>query len=200
MKGEDTDRDTFIARAERELDMVGYTQLVNAYQLAKAFHRNQDRKSGERYFTHPRAVAEILLDFGPSSHEEVVTALLHDVVEDQYILPDFLRQAFGEKIARGVVTLTKYTVRLREHGRIEKVEIPTELYYRTIAQAEYFIRRGKMGDRLHNLRTMLALPSASKRNKVAETRQWILPFAYTTDERLAKAIDDQCSIVEASCM
>jgi len=192
MQGEDTDRARFIDRVRAELRTVDYVHLVNAYQLYKALHRGQERRDGARYMTHPRAVAEILLDFGPSSEEEVITALLHDTVEDAFILPDLLQAAFGPHVMHGVLMLTKYCVHLRDHGFIEKHKLDNAAYYGRLARADTFIRRVKLADRIHNLRTMDGMGTDHQRKQVSETRQFILPIATMTDDRMAAELEKLC--------
>jgi len=198
MQGEDTDRARFIDRVRAELRTVDYVQLVNAYQLYKALHAEQNRKDGARYVTHPRAVAEILLDFGPSSQEEVITALLHDTVEDAFILPHLLEAVFGPHVSHGVLMLTKYAVQLRDHGFIEKTKLDNPTYFARLARADRFIRRVKLADRIHNLRTMENMGTNHQRKQVGETRQFILPIARVTDERMAAELEKLCITWERS--
>lgn len=192
MQGEDTDRATFIDRVRAELRTVDYVQLVNAYQLYKALHAEQNRRDGARYVTHPRAVAEILMDFGPSSQEEIITALLHDTIEDAFILPHLLEAVFGPHVSHGVLMLTKYEVQLRDHGFIEKVKLDSPAYYGRLARADRFIRRVKLADRIHNLRTMSGMGIDHQRKQVGETRQFILPIARVTDDRMTAELERLC--------
>ena len=64
--------------------LVSYRAINNAYNLSKKAHANQLRGSGEAYFTHPLAVADYLVDMRLDS-STIITALLHDVVEDSEI-------------------------------------------------------------------------------------------------------------------
>ena len=68
--------------------------LLRAYDFAKEAHRNQRRASGEPYFIHPCAVAEILVDLGLDA-ETIAGALLHDVIEDTSATAEDVRREFG---------------------------------------------------------------------------------------------------------
>ena len=72
------------------------TFLVKAYRYAEKMHENQKRASGEPYFTHPCAVAEILVDLGLDA-PTVAAAFLHDVIEDTPATPDDIKCEFGDE-------------------------------------------------------------------------------------------------------
>ena len=69
--------------------------LLHAYDFAKDAHRNQRRASGEPYFIHPCAVAEILIELGLDA-DTIAAALLHDVIEDTPVTEEDVRREFGE--------------------------------------------------------------------------------------------------------
>src|SRR3989338_10162341 len=80
--------------------------LEKAYEFSKHMHRDQQRASGEHYFTHCEAVAETLLEF-KLDLPTVAAGLLHDVVEDTPVTAEDLKAEFGEEIARLVQGVTK---------------------------------------------------------------------------------------------
>ena len=77
-----------------------------AYDFAKLAHENQKRASGEDYFTHPCAVAEILVDLGLDA-ATVAAAFLHDVIEDTPVSEGDVRKEFGEEVLELVLGVTK---------------------------------------------------------------------------------------------
>ena len=87
--------------SEQERDI-----LVKAYEYAKEAHKNQKRASGEPYFIHPCAVAEILIDLG-LDYATIAAALLHDVIEDTDSTADDIKREFGEEILGLVGSVTK---------------------------------------------------------------------------------------------
>ena len=198
MLGEDTDRVKFIDRVTETLGRARYIQLVHAYQLYKALHGKQKRSDGSRYMTHPRAVAEILLDFEPTSYDEVIGALLHDTVEDAFILPEFILDVFGPDVANAVEVLSACKLRLLDHGFIEKTKLGKDVYFSRIAASTTVARRIKCADRIHNLRTMDSMGTDHQKKKVAETRRYIIPIAHNTDLRLANELERLCAQYEQS--
>ena len=80
--------------------------IKKAYNLSKKAHNNQYRGSGEEYFTHPLAVADYLIDMKLDS-STIITALLHDVVEDSEISLQNIKDEFGVEISKLVDGVTK---------------------------------------------------------------------------------------------
>lgn len=80
--------------------------VQKAYILSKTAHGNQKRHSGDPYFSHPLAVAEIIVDL-KLDQESIITALLHDVAEDTEITIEEIEKSFGEEIAKLVDAVTK---------------------------------------------------------------------------------------------
>ena len=80
--------------------------LLKAYAYAEEAHANQKRASGEPYFIHPCAVAEILMDLGLDA-ATIAAALLHDVIEDTEVTAEDIKDAFGEEVLTLVASVTK---------------------------------------------------------------------------------------------
>ena len=80
--------------------------LLHAYDFAKEAHSNQKRASGEPYFIHPCAVAEILIDLGLDA-ATIAAALLHDVIEDTEANEEDVRREFGDEVLELVSGVTK---------------------------------------------------------------------------------------------
>lgn len=149
--------------------------LDRAYVFSMVAHGGQTRKSGDPYFVHPLAVASILADL-KADPASVVTALLHDVVEDTDVTVEDIAARFGDEIARLVDGVTK----------LSKIEMKSE----ASKQAENFrklvvamaddmrVLLVKLADRLHNMRTLHHVPDPDKRRRVAlETMEIYAPLA-----------------------
>ena len=80
--------------------------LLKAYAYAEEAHANQKRASGEPYFIHPCAVAEILIDLGLDA-ATIAAALLHDVIEDTDVTAEDIKKEFGEEVLTLVASVTK---------------------------------------------------------------------------------------------
>lgn len=150
--------------------------IARAYRLAKDAHAGQKRESGEPYFEHVLKTAEILNQWH-LDEPTIAAGLLHDVVEDTRISIEYLRQEFGEEIAFLVNGLTKLKEKVKyRHTSEARVE---NLRKMIIALSEdlrvVFI---KLADRLHNMRTLSALPPAKQKRIAQETSEIYAPLAY----------------------
>lgn len=149
--------------------------IHKAYILSKTAHGNQKRHSGDPYFSHPLAVAEILADL-KLDQASIVTALLHDVVEDTEITIEEIEKDFGEEIARLVDGVTKL-------GKIESVHSNERVAenFRKLALAmseDIRVLIVKLADRLHNMRTLFYVPSKEKKiTKAKESLDIYAPLA-----------------------
>ncbi len=148
--------------------------LKKAYDLILSAHKFQRRRSGEPYVLHPIEVARICFDeigLGPTA---VISALLHDVVEDTDTTLEDINQAFGPKITRIVDGLTKldgtYNVENKQAENFKKV----------LSSLTYDVRVAliKMADRLHNLRTIGSMPRDKQLKIAAETAYIYTPLAH----------------------
>ncbi len=139
--------------------------IQKAYILSKTSHGNQKRHSGDPYFIHPLAVAEILIDL-KLDQQSIITALLHDVVEDTDVTIEEIEKDFGEEIAKLVDGVTKL-------GIIESIPSNERVAenFRKLALAmseDIRVLLVKLADRLHNMRTLAYVPSKEKRIKKAQ--------------------------------
>ncbi|QQG45189.1 MAG: bifunctional (p)ppGpp synthetase/guanosine-3',5'-bis(diphosphate) 3'-pyrophosphohydrolase [Candidatus Sungiibacteriota bacterium] len=171
------------------------TKISWAYWLAKSTHRTQLRINGERYFEHCRRVALNLVHYGPTDADEIITALLHDCLEDGFLPQDFIKALFGDFIAKGVEVLSKYRPRFNGAGIItEKIRISDDDYYRDISCAPSWIRRIKLADRLDNIRDLGVRTPERRQQYIQETKTYLMPLARITDERFLKALEERCEI------
>ena len=139
--------------------------IQKAYILSKSSHGNQKRHSGDPYFSHPLAVAEILADL-KLDQESVITGLLHDVVEDTEVTLDEIETEFGEEIAKLVDGVTKL-------GKIESIPSNERVAenFRKLALAmseDIRVLLVKLADRVHNMRTLFYVPSREKKVRKAQ--------------------------------
>jgi GTP pyrophosphokinase len=151
------------------------TGLDEAFDFAGLAHEGQSRKSGEPFVNHPIEVALILAEL----HMDTATlkaALLHDVVEDSDVSLDEIRKRFGDEVADLVDGVTKL-------GKIEFESLSeaqsNNLRKMLIAMAKDIrVILIKLADRLHNMRTLAALPEERRYDKARETMEIYAPLAH----------------------
>ncbi len=149
--------------------------VQKAYECAREAHQNQFRASGDAYISHPLGVARILAESGFEPHT-VAAALLHDVVEDTEVSLDQLREDFGDEIAALVDGVTKLD-RIEFHSR--EAQQAATLRKMIIAMAsDIRVLVIKIADRLHNMRTIKALPVEKMRRVAQETLDIYAPLAH----------------------
>ncbi len=147
--------------------------IERAYDVAAHYHRHQKRKSGDPYITHPLAVATILAELGMNT-ETLCAALLHDTVEDTPYTLDQLSAEFGEEIAALVDGVTKLDkVKYGEAAEAETVRKMVVAMSRDIRVLVI-----KLGDRLHNMRTLRYMPRHKQEKKARETLEVFAPLAH----------------------
>jgi GTP pyrophosphokinase len=149
--------------------------LNRAYVYAMKAHGAQVRASGSTYFSHPLEVAGILTDYKLDA-ASIVTALLHDVVEDTTIKLDDVREHFGPEVARLVDGVTKLTRIEFQSDQAKQAENFRKL---VLAMSEDIrVLLVKLADRLHNMRTLRFIPDPDKRRRIArETMDIYAPLA-----------------------
>jgi GTP diphosphokinase / guanosine-3',5'-bis(diphosphate) 3'-diphosphatase len=147
--------------------------IERAYESAAYWHRDQKRRSGDPYITHPLAVATILAELGMNT-ETVCAALLHDTVEDTPYTLTELRGEFGEDITALVDGVTKLDkVKYGESAEAETVRKMVVAMSRDIRVLVI-----KLADRLHNMRTLRYLPREKQERKSREVLEIYAPLAH----------------------
>lgn len=154
-----------IAKIKSYYPNVDEALVQKAYIFSKVAHGNQKRHSGDPYFSHPVAVAEILTDL-KLDQDSIITALLHDVVEDTEVTLEEIEKIFGEDVAKLVDGVTKL-------GKIESVPSNERVAenFRKLALAmseDIRVLLVKLADRTHNMSTLKYVPSKDKRLKKAK--------------------------------
>ena len=149
--------------------------LNRAYVFAMQAHGSQKRESGDPYFSHPIEVAGILTDLKLDGNS-IITALLHDVVEDTGTSLGELEDLFGRDISRLVDGVTKLT---RLELQSEQTRYAENFRKLVLAMSEDIrVLLVKLADRLHNMRTLASVKSEDKRRRVArETMDIYAPLA-----------------------
>ncbi|MBE6720400.1 MAG: bifunctional (p)ppGpp synthetase/guanosine-3',5'-bis(diphosphate) 3'-pyrophosphohydrolase, partial [Ruminococcaceae bacterium] len=151
--------------------------------MARDAHKDQRRRSGEPYIMHPVAVARILFEIG-MDNECIISALLHDVVEDTSYTIDDIKREFGDEIALlvdGVTKLTQVSLATREEVQAENVR---KMFIAMNQDVRVVII--KLADRLHNMRTLEHMPPHKQREKSLETLEIYAPIAHRLGIRAFK--------------
>jgi len=150
------------------------SHIQSAFEVAKGAHEGQFRSSGEPYITHPVAVATILAEWHLDP-PGIMAALLHDAIEDTRVTKREISKTFGKRVAELVDGVSK----------IDRIEFETLQH----AQAENFRKMLlamardvrviliKLADRLHNMRTLDAVPREKQKRVASETLEIYAPIA-----------------------
>ena len=163
-----------------EEKLLGYlppgqvVRVRRAYEVGAHAHREQKRKSGEPYITHPVAVASILADLG-LDHETIIAAILHDTLEDTELTRAELAAEFGESVAElvdGVTKLDKLQFKSRQEAAAESFRKMLLAMARDLR-----VILIKLSDRLHNMRTLGAMEASARRRIARETLEIYAPIA-----------------------
>lgn len=191
--------DSTIEEQDKKVIMAAYKRLLRtlkpkmddkdkknirmAFELAVEAHKEQRRKSGEPYILHPIEVARICADeigLGPTA---IISALLHDTVEDTPVSLEDIREKFGNRIAMIVDGLTKierlYDVQIQKEKKFD--ESPQAHNFRkilgTLAQ-DVRVVLIKIADRIHNMRTLGSMKKEKQLKIASETAFIYAPLAH----------------------
>ena len=165
-------------RLEEELrahhQQANVEEVRRAWNFAVEAHSAQRRASGEPYVSHPLAVAKILVELG-LDQPAIMAALLHDIPEDtDFSLAD-IEERFGPEVGRlvdGVTKLSKFSARSHEEQQAENIR------KMLLAMAQDLrVVLIKLADRLHNMRTIEALPHDKQVRIARQTAEIYVPLA-----------------------
>jgi RelA/SpoT family (p)ppGpp synthetase len=156
------------------LDDPQIEQIYQAYLLAKQGHEGQIRRTGDPYITHPVAVALILARMHMDA-QSIMAALMHDLLEDTAIDKATLARQFGQQVADLVDGVSKLTQIKFE----TQAEAQAENFRKMVLAMAQDIRViiVKLADRLHNMRTLDALPPSKRQRIAIETLEIYAPIA-----------------------
>lgn len=149
--------------------------MVKAFDVARLAHADQTRRSGEGYISHPIAVAKIVADIG-LDETTIVAALLHDAVEDTEITIAEVEREFGAEVAAIVDGVTK----------LERIQFDSKEAQQAATMRKMLVAMAKdlrvliikLADRLHNMRTIAAMPVDKQRRIANETLEIYAPLAH----------------------
>ncbi|MFN3388080.1 MAG: RelA/SpoT family protein [Allosphingosinicella sp.] len=150
--------------------------LINrAYVFSMKAHGSQKRASGDPYYSHPIEVAGILTDLHLDD-ETIVTAILHDTIEDTVATPEEIEKLFGPNVARlvdGVTKLSKIEAQSESQRAAENLR-----KFLLAMSGDIRVLLVKLADRLHNMRTLHFIANEEKRKRIArETMDIYAPLA-----------------------
>lgn len=149
--------------------------IKKAYDYCVECHKGQKRWTNEEYYIHPFHVAKIIISLGMDS-QSIAAALLHDVVEDTEATIEYVKKEFGADVALlvdGVTKIGRLSISSKEQQQAEslrKMLIAMGKDIRVIII--------KLADRLHNMRTLDAIPDQKQRDKSVETLEVYAPIAH----------------------
>lgn len=153
-----------------------FKAIMQAYRLSKYGHRAQMREGGIRYFEHPKVLALLLVRLGVRDAAVIIAALLHDAIEDSFILElEDVEDWFGGDACHTVHVLTKDP----------KEKLSLAQYFARLLDGGFRGLLVKLADRLHNMSTLADSDDPEKHEKFrqkkikqsAETREYVLPLA-----------------------
>ena len=154
---------------------VDFGRVRAAFNVAATSHEGQKRRDGSPYVTHCAAAADIIVDMG-LDEDSIVSALLHDTIEDTPVTYDDIRKQFGTDVAdivEGVTKLTRVNYTSREDEQMENMRKMLMAMSKDIR-----VILIKLADRLHNMRTMDYQTPEKQRMKSRETMEIYAPIAH----------------------
>jgi len=166
--------DNLCAVLETYLDHTQIARIRRAHLFSADAHRGQHRLSGEPYINHPLAVARILASLRFDA-ESIMAAILHDVIEDTPTAKEQIAENFGAEVAElvdGVSKLTQIEFGSRQEAQAENFR---KMFLAMVQDIRVIII--KLADRLHNMRTMDAVPAEKRRRIARETLDIYAPIA-----------------------
>ena len=164
-----------VERVKRYDPDADEAMINRAYVFSVQKHGSQKRASGDPYFSHPIEVAGILTDFNLDD-QTIVTALLHDTIEDTLVTYEEIESAFGKDVARMVDGVTKLS---KIEAMSENERAAENLRKFLLAMSDDIrVLLVKLADRLHNMRTLHFIKNEQKRRRIAkETMDIYAPLA-----------------------
>ncbi len=167
--------DELVRVCKEALPSFDEERLRRAFRISYYAHRNDLRKSGEAYISHPLEVAFIVAEDIGIDDVTVVAALLHDVVEDTEVSLDFVREEFGDTIANIIDGLTKISG-VFASGAMGHAENVRKLMLSMATDIRVILV--KFADRLHNMRTIDAMSRHKQIKTASQTLELFAPLAH----------------------
>ena len=154
-------------------------RIDKAIEMAKEAHEGQFRKTGEPYIVHPLAVKKILEEWG-MDEDTIIAGILHDTIEDTNLRLDDIKREFGESVAFLVDGVTKLSTARNGMRDIDTYLPATKDNFLRLMIAlgdDIRVLIIKLADRLHNLRTLSALPPDKQKKIAKESLEVFAPLA-----------------------
>lgn len=161
---------------DKRITDIGRTRIQKAFEFANSAHAGVKRKSGEPYIIHPLAVAQIVsgeIGLGATS---IISAILHDVVEDTDFSLEDIRNIFGEKVTKVVDGLTKLSDEITANHDSKQATNFRKMLMTLSDDVRVILI--KLADRLHNMRTLDSMPAPKQLKIAAETLYIFAPLAH----------------------
>lgn len=155
---------------------VDKKRVRKAFVFAAEAHKDMRRRSGEPYIYHPLEVACICVSELGLGTTSVISALLHDVVEDTTVTLAVIQAEFGEKVATIIEGLTKIAHAVQEADSSEQSQTFRKILRSLVKDVRVILV--KIADRLHNMRTLISLPRYKQLRVVSETIYFYVPLAH----------------------
>jgi len=165
----------FIIQVEAYNSNINIPLIRKAYEFSDMAHKGQFRESGDPYVEHCLNVAFILADLHMDS-DTIAAGLLHDVIEDAGVTVDEIKKEFGDDIAGMVDGLTKMSELKLKSAAEQQVEYFRKMLLSMANDIRVIVL--KFADRLHNMRTLDALPPRKQQRIALETREIYGPLAH----------------------
>ena len=175
--------DALITKIKETCPGMDLGRIQAAYDMARLAHSGQLRKDGSPYVTHCVAAADITVDMG-LDEDSIISALLHDVIEDTELTHDDIARQFGTAVAdivEGVTKLTRVQYTSKEDEQMENLRKMLMAMAKDIR-----VILIKIADRLHNMRTMAYQSADKQRSKSLETMEIYAPIAHRLGMQRAK--------------
>lgn len=150
-------------------------EITQAYIMAAKAHEGQKRYTGEPYISHPVEVARILAGLH-MDHQCIIAAMLHDVIEDTVVSKADIVDRFGEKVAELVEGVSKLKLISFESRELAQAQNFRKMMLAMAKDIRVILI--KLADRLHNMRTLGALPVPKRRRIALETLEIYAPIAH----------------------
>ncbi|QES95940.1 HD domain-containing protein [Orientia tsutsugamushi] len=170
-------------RFNTEIDL---DKVEKAIFYAQKYHGQQKRDTGELYYIHPLEVAYMVADYSFET-DTIITAILHDTLEDTTLTKEKIVKVFGRKIAEQVSDLT----RIKDNKKISSREM-IQTFYRQNKTELLLI---KLFDRFHNIQTVSIKPYEKRQEIILETQQEFIPLAeYLKLPKIAIELNKYCEL------
>lgn len=185
------DKLLWINTKEPTTQKINLVEVQKAIYYAKKYHGEQKRQSGEAYYSHPLEVAYMLAEYAAKENRRyfrtdlLVSAILHDTIEDTELTASMITEIFGKVVSNQVEDMT----RIKTHGKITSEELVNSL----LLQKNKDVLMIKMFDRLHNVQTIQAKSPEKIKKIIEETvKVFLLLSVYLEMPQMAKILIRFC--------